>query len=77
MPEINGIEFIKKVKKDYTSKVLVISMFKPIHNENNFYDGYLLKDTDINIVIKAIKSIVYETTPFLRWVFFFRRINFF
>ncbi len=64
MPEINGIEFIKKIKQKHTAKILVISMFKPIHYENNFYDGYLLKDTDINIVIKAIKSIVYNNIPF-------------
>ena len=65
MPEINGIEFIKKLRKaGVDTKVLAISMFKPIHYEKNFYDGYLLKETDSNIVIEAIKSIVLDNKPF-------------
>lgn len=65
MPEINGIEFIKKIKQQNDSlKVLVISMFKPLHYERNFYNGYLLKDTHIDVVIKAIKSIVFENDFF-------------
>ncbi len=39
-------------------------MFKPIHHEKNFYDGYLLKETESSIVIKAIKSIVLEGISF-------------
>ncbi len=65
MPEINGIEFIKKIKQyDATLKILVISMFKPLHYEKNFYDGYLLKDTDITIIIEAIQKIVYDQRTF-------------
>lgn len=65
MPEINGIEFIKKLKKfDTHIKILAISMFKPLHYETNFYDGYLLKETDSAIVIKAIKSIVLDQKSF-------------
>lgn len=65
MPEINGIEFIKKIKKtDIDVKVLAISMFKPIHYEKGFYDGYLLKETDSSIVLKAIKSIVLDNKSF-------------
>jgi len=65
MPEINGVEFIKKLKQfDEITKVLAISMFKPIHYEKNFYDGYLLKETESIIVIKAIKSIVVDNIPF-------------
>lgn len=64
MPELNGIEFIKKVKEQHAVKFLAISMFKPPHYQTNFYNGYLLKDTDISIVIKAIKSIVYDEVSF-------------
>ncbi|TCI84782.1 response regulator transcription factor [Tenacibaculum sp. M341] len=65
MPDVNGIEFIKQVKKlNLSLKTLVISMFQPLHYEHKFYDGYLLKDTDISIVIEAIKSIVYNETSY-------------
>ena len=65
MPEINGIEFIKKIKEQNLSlKILVISMFKPLHYKSNFYDGYLLKDTNITVVMDDIKSIAYEEKPF-------------
>lgn len=65
MPEINGIEFIKKIKEQNASlKILVISMFKPLHYQTHFYDGYLLKDTSITIVIEAIKSIVFQEKSF-------------
>ncbi|WP_062061255.1 response regulator transcription factor [Aquimarina longa] len=65
MPEINGIEFIRKIKQhDTTLKILVISMFKPLHYEKNFYDGYLFKDTDITIITEAIQKIVYEQKTF-------------
>ncbi|CAL2090758.1 Response regulator transcription factor [Tenacibaculum sp. 190524A02b] len=65
MPELNGIEFIKKLKKqNSTIKVIAISMFKPVHFEENFYDGYLLKDAEIKTLVNAIKSVVYEDTSY-------------
>ncbi|WP_299713034.1 response regulator transcription factor [uncultured Tenacibaculum sp.] len=65
MPEINGIEFIKSIKKTKPDiRVLAISMFAPLHNERNFYNGYLLKDTSISTVIKAIKEIVFNKGTF-------------
>lgn len=65
MPELNGIEFIKKLKKErFNLKVMVISSFNPVHFETNFYDGYLLKDTAITEVVKAIESIVYKNIPY-------------
>jgi DNA-binding NarL/FixJ family response regulator len=65
MPNINGFEFIKKVKSIHNNvKVLVISMFEPLHYKRNFYNGYLLKDTDITTVVKAIETIVYEHKTF-------------
>lgn len=65
MPEVNGIEFIRRVKKiQPTMKFLAISMFPPLHNEKNFYEGYLLKDANSDTVVKAIKTIVYEDGTF-------------
>jgi len=58
MPEINGLEFIKQVKKKIPSiKILVISMFKNIHKINDI-DGYVLKEIDKDYLIQIIKSIV-------------------
>lgn len=60
MPEMNGIEFIKIVKKRFpTIKILVVSMFKEIQSFENI-DGYLLKETDNSELIKTINSIVNE-----------------
>lgn len=65
MPEINGVEFIKKLRQLTPQiKVLAISMFPPLHFEKDFYNGYLIKDASIETVTKAIKSIVYKNTPF-------------
>ena len=65
MPELNGIEFIKKLKLLTPDlKVLAISMFPPLHYEKNFYNGYLIKDSSIETVVEAIKSIVYDNTPY-------------
>jgi len=65
MPEINGIEFIKKIKaQEANLKVLAISMFPPAHYEKGFYDGYLIKDSSIETVVEAIKSIVIKKMPF-------------
>jgi DNA-binding NarL/FixJ family response regulator len=39
-------------------------MFEPLHYKRNFYNGYLLKDSDITTVVKAIETIVYEHKTF-------------
>ncbi|WCO02637.1 response regulator [Psychroserpens ponticola] len=60
MPEINGLELIKAVKKNKPDlKILVISMFKQIQSFNNI-NGYLLKETSHEILLKAITTIVIE-----------------
>ena len=65
MPGINGIEFIKKIKLHTPQlKILAISMFPPLHFEEDFYDGYLIKDASMETVVKAIKSIVYKNKPY-------------
>ncbi len=64
MPKMNGLEFIKIVKKEYPSlKILVISMFE-LHYKIDGIDGYLLKDSDSLQVVRAVKKIVYENKKY-------------
>ena len=58
MPEMNGIEFIKILKRQYPSvKILVLSMFE---NQQTYdgIDGYLLKETNKDVLIEAINGIM-------------------
>jgi len=60
MPEMNGIEFIKIVRKRYPEiKIVVLSMFDNLQSIEDI-DGYLLKETDKEELITAINSIVLE-----------------
>lgn len=60
MPEINGIELVKQAKAIQPSlKILIVSMFKQLQSFDNI-DGYLLKETSYDELIKAIKQIVLE-----------------
>jgi DNA-binding NarL/FixJ family response regulator len=60
MPEMNGIEFIKEVKKYYPGiKILVLSMFHYLQSMDGI-DGFFLKETDSKELIKAIYGIVLE-----------------
>ena len=62
MPDLNGIEVAKKIKRDYESvKVLMLSM--EVSSEyiksafQNQVDGYLPKNADVKILIEAIRKI--------------------
>lgn len=58
MPEINGIELSKMVRKTYpTIKILVMSSYSNMISASDV-DGYLLKDTNSEILIDSIKKIV-------------------
>ncbi len=60
MPEMNGLEFIKILNKDFPKiKILVISMFKNIQDTHNI-DGFLLKETSSEDLIKAVNGIVLD-----------------
>ena len=57
---MNGIEFIKEVKKDYPEiKILVLSMFHYLQSMEGI-DGFFLKETDSKELIKAINGIVLD-----------------
>lgn len=61
MPEINGIELIKKVREEFDCKILVLTM----HSQRSKLeeamelgiDGYLLKDSDKDEFLFALNSI--------------------
>jgi DNA-binding NarL/FixJ family response regulator len=62
MPEMNGLEFIKMVKKDFPHvKILVLSMFESLQSVQDI-DGYLLKETNKEKLINTIKDIVQNDT---------------
>ena len=58
MPEMNGIEFIKILRKDFQDvKILVVSMFDNMQSLKDI-NGFLLKETDKQKLIDAINGIV-------------------
>jgi DNA-binding NarL/FixJ family response regulator len=58
MPEMNGIEFAKILKKEFPEiKILVLSMFENMQSLKDI-DGFLLKETDKKQLISAINGIV-------------------
>lgn len=60
MPTMNGIEFSKKVKLfNPNIKILALTMFNNF-KKIDFIDGYLLKETDKEHLVEAIKSIVID-----------------
>lgn len=62
MPEMNGLEFIKMVKKDFPHvKILVLSMFDSLQSVQDI-DGYLLKETNTEELINIITDIVQNDT---------------
>ncbi|GER58465.1 response regulator transcription factor [Patiriisocius marinus] len=68
MPEMNGIEFIKKAKEIYPQvKILAVSMFDRIQSFNNI-DGYLLKETGYDELLIAIKNIVLKNEKYFKKV---------
>ncbi|MFK7748780.1 MAG: response regulator [Kordia sp.] len=64
MPEMNGLEFVKIVKQQYPNlKILVVSMFQQIQSFQGI-DGYLLKETGFDELIKAIHQIIVDGKPY-------------
>ncbi|GAA5090947.1 response regulator transcription factor [Chryseobacterium ginsengisoli] len=60
MPEINGVELSKMIRKAYPEiKIMVMSSYSNILSSDEV-DGYLLKDTDSDILIESIKKVVWN-----------------
>lgn len=62
MPVMNGVETVKRIKYGY--KDIDVIMLTTFHNDHYITDairagalGYLLKDTEISIIIDAIKTV--------------------
>ncbi|MBI9011171.1 MAG: response regulator transcription factor [Clostridiales bacterium] len=62
MPVMNGVEAVKRIKESY--KDIDVIMLTTFHNDHYITDairagalGYLLKDTEISIIIDAIKTV--------------------
>lgn len=63
LPEINGIDLCKQLKKDYTSlKIIAISNYDEVsfvkRMLQNGADGYLLKNTDKLELLEAFKAVL-------------------
>ena len=59
MPDMNGVEFIKKIKEKYPKiKVLVLSTYKTDLIEDEDVDGYLLKESSSQTILKKVKEIL-------------------
>lgn len=59
MPDMNGAEFVKKIKKDHpTVKILVLSMYKTDLIDENDINGYLLKESSSETILQKVKEIL-------------------
>ena len=66
MPEMNGVEFIKAIKKhNKESKILVLSMFQNMHSYKDI-EGYLIKESSKNEVLKAIRGIINDGKTYFK-----------
>lgn len=60
MPQINGIELSKMIRKLYpTVKILIMSSYSNMVSTDDV-DGYLLKDADSDVLIAGIKNMVWN-----------------
>jgi DNA-binding NarL/FixJ family response regulator len=73
MPEMNGIELTKIVKKDYPQiKILVLSMYNDTNVANEIMmseaEGFILKNTGKQELVSALESIANDGTFYSREV---------
>lgn len=64
MPDMNGLEFIKILQNDFPSiRILALSMYQSISSIDGI-NGYLLKETDKDELIKVINGIALHNKKF-------------
>lgn len=64
MPDMNGLEFIKILQSDFPGiRILALSMYQSISSIDGI-NGYLLKETDKDELIKAINGIALHNKKF-------------
>lgn len=63
MPDMNGAEFIKKLKQHHPDvKILVLSMYKTdLINESDI-NGYLLKESSSETILKKVNEILTKSS---------------
>lgn len=63
MPDMNGAEFIKKLKQHHPKvKILVLSMYKTDLIDENDINGYLLKESSSETILKKVNDILSKGT---------------
>ena len=63
MPNMNGIDCLKKIKEQYSeTKVIILTIHEDadylIETVNIGAEGYILKDADVSSLMKAIQNVV-------------------
>lgn len=59
MPDMNGAEFIKRIRHDHPKvKILVLSMYKTDLIDESDIDGYLLKESSGETILKKVKEVI-------------------
>ena len=69
MPKMDGIEASKRIKEKYPHvKIIVLTTFNEdeylFDGIKNGIDGYLLKDSDVNYVIRSIREVCHDKMVF-------------
>lgn len=63
MPDMNGAEFIKKLKQHHPNvKIMVLSMYKTDLIDENDINGYLLKESSSETILKKVDEILTKGT---------------
>ena len=57
MPDMNGAQFIQKIRqKDQDLKILVLSMYKTDLIDDSDINGYILKESSSEMILKKVKE---------------------
>ena len=58
MPDINGAEFIQRLRQNHPKiKILVLSMYKTDLIKEEDIDGYILKESSSETILKKVKEV--------------------
>lgn len=68
MPIMNGIDCAKEISKNgFNAKIIILTQYNErilVKKLRNYISGYLLKDTDKNILVQVIRSVFYNNKCF-------------
>ena len=63
MPEMDGLELLKRVKKEYPQKICILMSSKPAHESaarQSGADAFISKPFDINDLFEIVQAFVVE-----------------